>query len=252
MELSELDLLDDPPSLGYLDEALNFIAAERAIAAQKAQSAILRGGGAAKGGTSSSESAWRHVVQPRRTRRRKRPKTIRILRKASSDSRPTQNTVMTGKDQDENEDSSSSSSLDDAKATYLKSTPGTPPKRKFEKEKQRAITAGSNPRLRQSRSTPTLRIPLTNPPDPETLHLRTLAHKLRMLFPADAASLTAILYNDPPDTTVLHDPVFQSQDTLIHVFIDQYVCTATHLLPSSTLLTTSSPVLIFLSVSLII
>ena len=47
------------PSLGYLDEALSFIASERARYAAQRDKGV------------SSDSAWRHVIEPRRKRRRK-------------------------------------------------------------------------------------------------------------------------------------------------------------------------------------
>ena len=60
----------DQPSLGYLDDVLGFIAAEREkFAAQR--EAGIRGGSSA---ASTSESAWKHVIEPRRKRRRKRGK----------------------------------------------------------------------------------------------------------------------------------------------------------------------------------
>jgi hypothetical protein len=254
MELSELDLLDDPPSLGYLDEALNFIAEERAIAAQRALSAIRKGavvkgsGGALAGGgvTSGSESAWRHVVQPRR-RRRKKSKTprISILRKDAEEQQLplAEETVEADTTHDLDDDSSSSNEHRRRLriATHFKSTPSSPGKRKMEKQKQiggggSTATEGHHPSrsLRHSRSTPTLRISFANPPDPRTLQLRTLAHKLRMFFPADAATISALLDNDYPDSSPNDPcPTLDSrgrsapsrslQDMLIHVFIDQYV-----------------------------
>ncbi|RDB29820.1 hypothetical protein Hypma_013891 [Hypsizygus marmoreus] len=61
----EVELEMDPdlqPSLGALDEALSYIAAERAKVAQRA------------GATAATNAtAWKHVIEPRRKRRRKRP-----------------------------------------------------------------------------------------------------------------------------------------------------------------------------------
>ncbi|KAJ3540977.1 hypothetical protein NM688_g6148 [Phlebia brevispora] len=61
------------------------------------------------------------------------------------------------------------------------------------------------------------------PIDARVLQLRNLAHKLRMLFPRDAAALSAILSHDQPDASDFVDPrgpAPRMKDTLIHVFID--------------------------------
>jgi len=65
---------------------------------------------------------------------------------------------------------------------------------------------------------------LTTPPDPHVLQLQSLAHKLRTLFPEDTDPLNSVLSNDFPDSADFIDPYGptpQSQDTLIHGFIDQ-------------------------------
>jgi hypothetical protein len=66
------------------------------------------------------------------------------------------------------------------------------------------------------------------PPDPRILQLRSLAHKLRLLFPENAPELTTILSsNDLAESASTfvdpRGPTPQSQDTLIHIFIDQSV-----------------------------
>jgi hypothetical protein len=115
----------------------------------------------------------------------------------------------------------SSSSFERTPSGRFKSTPATP--RRAKKEKEKRILVLDNPKLSHSRSTPTLRLSLTFPADPRVLQLRSLAHKLRLLFPEDEAALTTTLSNDFPDNDNFIDPrgpVPQSQDTLIHVFID--------------------------------
>ena len=62
------------------------------------------------------------------------------------------------------------------------------------------------------------------PSDPRVLKLRTLGHKLQLLFPEDAPHVSSVLSNGPVDQGGLvghggSRP--QSEDTLIHVFIDQ-------------------------------
>jgi hypothetical protein len=217
-DLSDLENLDDAPSLGYLDKALRFIAAERTrIAAQRDSE---------RNNSSAAESAWRHVVRPHRTRRRKKSK---VRQRVSGDEDITN--IQLDEDHSGPQDADESSSSDHRPslgASKYKSTPATPSRRKMEKHRQRAAEAASaasrNPRLHQSKSTPSLRLAVTLPLDPRILRLRALAHKLRMLFPADAATLSVILSNDIPDRTDFVDPRGprpQSKDTLIHVFVDQ-------------------------------
>ena len=196
---------DGQPSLGYLDEALSFIASERArYAAQRDK------------GDMPLENAWRHVIEPRRKRRRKRSKAT-----------PT-DTTTEGAD-----DSPSSSSLDhDAPPSsypFHKSTPGTPGRSKDKRHRRRA--------LRHSKSTPNLDNLLVSSSssvpalDPRVLQLRSLTHKLRLLFPEDSAALSTILSRDFPNGSEFIDPrgpVPGPQDTLVHVFIDQCVSPFQH------------------------
>jgi len=82
----------------------------------------------------------------------------------------------------------------------------------------------SNPKLSHSKLMPSLRLSLTIPPDPHVLQLQSLAHKLHMLFPENTDSLNSVLFHDFPDSADFIDPCEpapQSQDTLIHIFIDQ-------------------------------
>lgn len=64
----EDDYEDGQPSLGYLDEALSFIAEERA----RWTAAREHGGEAGQGGV-VGQGDWRHVIEPHRKRRRKKP-----------------------------------------------------------------------------------------------------------------------------------------------------------------------------------
>lgn len=226
---SSIDVLDedgDQPSLGYLDEALGFIAAERAkfFASRDAS------GGVGVGNRSStSDSAFRAIVQSRRKRRRK--KVVKShsqgpLNRAplslDSDSRMEDTAGDPSGAGDANlEDSSSSpeTSSPPAKNATPITTRGRDPRKKG-----RVVQATALPIL-HSRSTPSLRLGPTNLPlDPRVLKLRALAHKLRLLFPEDAARLSSILSNDQVDEGDFVDPRGpkpQSKDRLIHVFIDQ-------------------------------
>jgi hypothetical protein len=217
VEIEDISDIDesDQPSLGYLDEALSFIAAERTRFAAQREAGV-------KGNGSTLENAWRHVIEPRRKPRRKRKHLILLSRHLAEGALPTETTEATAEaDQDADD---SSSSFDQSPSAYFKSTPTTPARTKKEKWKQRTLAIDSNPKLSHSKSTPSLRLSLTIPPDPRVLQLRSLAHKLRTLFPEDSDSLNSVLSNDFPDSADFIDPrgpAPQSQDTLIHVFIDQ-------------------------------
>ncbi|KAF7377948.1 hypothetical protein MSAN_00218700 [Mycena sanguinolenta] len=226
-ELSDLEDLDlDPqPSLGLLDGALSFIAAERArwTAQREADAA-------------ANEGAWKHVVEPRRKRRRKR--TARNPK--PDDSRDDHAEVEEGESIAEDADDSSSS-LDHTTTTTTTTTrtvPTTPARSRKERRRQQALanaSPSSNRVLIHSKSTPQLRVPPLNlephphPHYPRVVQLRSLAQKLAKVFPADKPALGGLI---PPDLD-LHQrmraddffvdprgPPPGANDTLIHVFID--------------------------------
>ncbi|KAJ7474702.1 hypothetical protein FB451DRAFT_1174136 [Mycena latifolia] len=224
-ELSDLEDLDlsPQPSLGLLDGALSFIAAERA-----------RWNAQREAGAVANEGAWKHVVEPRRKRRRKRtartPKTDDGLR----DDPIEEAESIAAEDADD-----SSSSFDNTTTTTTtthKSVPATPARSRKERRRQQALATTSPSATRvliHSKSTPQLRVlPLAHEPHPHyprVVQLRTLAKKLGKLFPADEAVLDGLI----PADLELHqrlraDDFFVDprgrppgdNDTLIHVFID--------------------------------
>ncbi|KAI0659117.1 hypothetical protein C8Q70DRAFT_989071 [Cubamyces menziesii] len=218
----------DRPSLGYLDSALTFLAAEREKLAARRE---LRGNS-----STTSDSASPYVIpsSSRRKRRRKRNRSTQDTRRtALEDGLETEATAGGADAVDEasadNEDGDTSSSSVDVSSSSAncKTTPATPAILRKEKHKQRA-DADQNPRLHHSKSTPTLKPNptlhvMTKSFDARTIQLRTLAHKLRLLFPSEANALSAILSRDFTSSLTYADPrgpVPQSQDTLIHVFID--------------------------------
>lgn len=219
----------DQPSLGLLG-ALEFLAAERA------RLVAARGDAVGQRGNSSttSDGTWQHALamSPRRKRRRKRNKSER---RPDPEESPT---VATNGDADDtagnvtasqDDADDSSSSIDPSSPQYYKSVPPSPPPQQQEstRRNQRSTVQTTNDttlRIHHSKSTPTLRLPITMPMDARVLQLRNLAHKLRMLFPQEAASLADVLSNDNPNSSDLSDPrgpIPRSHDTLIHVFIDQ-------------------------------
>ncbi|KAJ7598867.1 hypothetical protein C8J56DRAFT_1039745 [Mycena floridula] len=239
----------DQPSLGFLDEALRFIAAER-----ERFNAQL-----------DADAKWKNG-DSRRKRRRKRTKTPR----GHSPSRTTTSGASTaplepgstvtspdqGEDGDQDADESSSSydrhdkNNDKINGGYLfKSTPGTPSRRR-DRERGR----GKRPpgRLRNIQSSPHLRLNLNgrsamngdgipaprhvldeDEENPRASYMKSLGEKLGKLFPEDSLYLEKVQFRtllplDPDhdqtellggyvDTT---GPSPMAGDTLIHVFID--------------------------------
>ena len=221
---------EDQPSLG-LAGALDFLAAERAkfVAQRPTTGSIAR----EHSSNATSDDTWRHVVgQPRRRRRRKKnrshsPQPHRSV--AGNGSADALGEMDTTNDEEEDEEDATDSSDVREPVRYYESTPASPPlnatksgrAQRREKEKQESRLT-----MHHSQSTPSLRLTTSIPIDPRVLQLRNLAHKLRMLFPKDAASLAAVLADDQPDEDDFVDPrgpVPRAKDTLVHVFIDQCV-----------------------------
>ncbi|TFK50434.1 hypothetical protein OE88DRAFT_1660824 [Heliocybe sulcata] len=206
--LQDEDISLDQPSLGYLDDALNFIAEERArLTAQleaRLQKPIVL--------DSSKEN------DARRKRRRKKPKSlVRILHREGGykEEAHSDDTERVRPGPDEEDDDSS-----DSLGLSFSSFPSTPPKASGSRKSGRRL---SPLRVTRSRSTPTLRLAASIPLDPHVLQLRSLAHKLRLLFPEDGSTLSSILSADYPDANDFVDPRGpspQSSDPLIHVFVD--------------------------------
>ena len=221
------DVLDedgDHPSLGYLDEALGFIAAERAKFLASRDTV-----GVAGNRSSTSDSVFRAIVQSRKKRRRKKVVKShsqgplnRTLLFLESDSR-IEDTAGDPSGAGDATLEDTSSSFETSSSPTKNATPVTARGRDSRKKGKAVET--TPPPLLHSRSTPSLRLATTNLPlDPRVLRLRALAHKLRLLFPLDAARLSSILSNDQANEEDFVDPRGpkpQSKDTLIHVFIDQ-------------------------------
>lgn len=227
---SGVDFLDedgDQPSLGYLDEALGFIAAERA---KFFASRDVAGGAASGNRSSTSDSAFRAIIQARKKRRRKKV--------TESHSQGPLNRISLALDRGSRiEDTAgdpsgagdatledTSSSFEASSSPAKNATPVTARGRSSRKKGKNAERTTTTPPLLHSRSTPSLRLTTKSLPlDPRVLRLRALAHKLRLLFPEDAARLSSILSNDQAEEGDFVDPRGpkpRSKDTLIHVFVD--------------------------------
>ncbi|KAL5504953.1 hypothetical protein ACEPAH_7616 [Sanghuangporus vaninii] len=235
----------DQPSLGYLDDVLGFLAAERAkLTAQR--EAGLKGGQSSQSQASTSESAWRHVVEPRRRRRRKRNKNhVSSMSASTSGANVDLDADGDGEADAEGVATPIGDALDGSSSgeywSHGKSVPATPPHGTSRRLRNIAskgkgkdpmtvtipgtsATIPVHPKLSHSRSTPSLRVTIPTPPDARVLRLRTLATKLRMLFTEDARHLSSVLLNDAPGEDGFIDPRGRppegADDPLIHVFVD--------------------------------
>lgn len=188
---------DGQPSLA-LEEALSFIASERVRYAAQRDKGL------------TAESAWKHVIEPKRKRRRKKSKSGSTV------------TDTTGTEATTEDDTGvlSCSSLDiQLTASLPVHKPVKDPSTK-ERRLLRKAAAAERKLLRHSKSTPNLDSLASVSLNPRVIQLRSLIHKLRLLFPEDSAGLSAILSNDFAGGSTL-GPIPRPEDTLIHVFIDQ-------------------------------
>jgi hypothetical protein len=226
--LHQLSLEDvEVPSLGYLDETLQYLAAERDRfdAARNAAAAA---------------AAQQEGTKKKRRRKHKSSRATSTARSTATSAATTNTSALLSPGDDNQDADDSSSSYDPQYSTsnnntsssnnVFKSTPGTPRRRRG--------------RLRHSRSTPQLR-PVDGDEEPiRVIELRTLAKKLEKLCPDDKEYLQKISYStevssphrtseDEGEDGVL-DPLGGFVDTrgtppskreqrLIHVFVDQYV-----------------------------
>jgi hypothetical protein len=222
---------EEQPSLGYLDEALQFIAAERA------KLTVTRGNSWYRANSSTSDdpsSAPHHQRQlshnqqqltPRRRRRRRKARSIiptvlvRESSGAAADDNQTPRAARLGRG-DLSDLSSPDISSSEA-AIRFSSTPGSPLRRAGRRNSVRSASVDGRPRLGHSKSTPSLR---PGPLDPRVVRLRSLAIKLKFLFAPEAELLTAVLSNESllspsPDFIDPRGPTPSPGQPLVHVFI---------------------------------
>lgn len=221
---------EEQPSLGFLDEALQFIAAERAKLTATRDNSWQRGNSSTSDDPSSHRQQLprQHQHQqltPRRRRRNRRARSIvpNILVRESSgaagdDNQPHSETLEV----DDPSDLSSPDISSSEAAIRFRSTPGSPRRRARRRHSVRSASADGRPRLGHSKSTPTLR---PGPLDPRVVRLRALAIKLKFLFAAEAELLTGVLSNDSllsssPDFIDPRGPPPRPGQPLVHVFID--------------------------------
>ena len=223
---SGIDMLDgDQPSLGYLDEALGFIAAERA---KFFASRDATGGAGAGNRSSTSDSAFHASIQSQRKRRKK--KVAKSHSQGPVDRTPLSLDIDSRLEGTAGDPSGAGdATLEDTSSSFESSSSpakhATPVTSRIRDSRKKGKTVEATTPLLHSKSTPSLRLTARSLPlDPRVLKLRALAHKLRLLFPKDASRLSSILSNDQANEENFVDPRGpkpQSKDTLIHVFIDQ-------------------------------
>lgn len=229
---------DTLPSLGYLDEALQFIAAERAKL-----TAPRDNWHSSHSATSDDPPRGRQQQQQRRRQQQQQQQTLPRRKRRRAKARSLGRTIGVPDsvpsfghsgavdaeilDGDDASDFLSPSPSPDVSSSELavrfKSTPASPPRRKARRRiSVRSASADARPRLGHSQSTPSLR---SGPLDPRVVRLRALAIKLKFLFAAEAELLTAILSNQSlqspsPDFIDPRGPAPQLGQPLVHVFID--------------------------------
>jgi hypothetical protein len=241
VDSGEYDDSNDPdedtlPSLGYLDEALQFIAAERAKLTAPRDNSWHR----SQSGTSDDPPRGRQQQHQRRRqqqqqqqqqprRRRRRAKARSLGRTIGVPDSFGQSGAVDAEihDGDDASDFISPSPSPDISSSELavrfKSTPASPPRRKARRRNSvRSASADARPRLGHSLSTPSLR---SGPLDPRVVRLRALAIKLKFLFAAEAELLTAILSNQSlqspsPNFIDPRGPTPEPGQPLVHVFVD--------------------------------
>jgi len=235
------------PSLGWLDEALQFIAAERAkLTAPRDNSWQQRGNSSTSDDPSSrpqqqfphhhhhyyhykqqQQQQQQQQLTPRRRRRNRKARSIvpSILVRESSGAAGDDHHPEPQSDPLEGEDPSDLSSPDISSseaAIRFRSTPGSPRRKAGRRNSVRSASADARPRLSHSTSTPNFR---PGPLDPRVVRLRALAIKLKFLFAAEADLLAGILSNESlqsssPDFIDPRGPPPRPGQPLVHVFID--------------------------------
>jgi len=227
------------PSLGYLDQALQFIAAERARLTVPRDNSWYR--------ANSSTSDDHHPQQrqqlsqihhnhnhqhqhqqqltPRRRRRRRKARSIipTILVRESSGAAGDDNLSHPERlERGDHPDLSSPDNSSSEAAIRFSSTPASPVRKLGRRNSARSVSVDGRPRLGHSKSTPTLR---PGPLDPRVVRLRSLAIKLKFLFASEAELLTTVLANESllsssPDFIDPRGPAPTPGQPLVHVFID--------------------------------
>jgi len=231
---------EEQPTLGWLDEALQFIAAERAkLTAPRDNSWQQRGNSSTSDDPSSRRQQqqlphhYHHYKEqqqltPRRRRRNRKARSIAptiLVRESSGaagdDHHQPHSDPLEGEDPSDLSSSPDISSSE-AAAIRFRSTPGSPRRNARRRNSIRSASADARPRLSHSKSTPNFR---SGPLDPRVVRLRALAIKLKFLFAAEAELLAGVLSNESlqssaPDFIDPRGAPPRPGQPLVHVFID--------------------------------
>ncbi len=236
---------EEQPSLGYLDQALQFIAAERA------KLTVWRDNSWHRANSSTSDDHpstlpqrqqpphnhhnhnhnhnhyhnQQHQLTTRRRRRRRKARSIipTILVRESSGAAGDENQSHPGRlERGDPSDLSSPDNSSSEAAIRFSSTPASPTRKHLRRNSARSVSVDGRRRLGHSKSTPTLR---PGPLDPRVVRLRSLAIKLKFLFAPEADLLTTVLANESllsssPDFIDPRGPTPTPGRPLVHVFID--------------------------------
>jgi hypothetical protein len=231
---------EEQPSLGYLDEALQFMAAERAKLTVSRDNNWYRANSSTSDDHPSSlpqrqQLSHTHHNQPhqqqlttRRRRRRRKARSIIptiIVRESSgaaADDNQSQTERLERGDPPPPSDLSSPDNSSSEAAIRFSSTPASPTRKPGRRNSARSVSVDGRRRLGHSKSTPTLR---SGPLDPHVVRLRSLAIKLKFLFAPEADLLTTVLANESllsssPDFIDPRGPAPTPGQPLVHVFID--------------------------------
>lgn len=228
---------EEEPSLGYLDEALQFIAAERAKLTVSRDNTWHRANSSTSDDRPSSLPLQRqqlshihnHLHQqqltPRRRRRRRKARSIipTIIVRESSGAAGDDNQSQTERvERGDRSDLSSPDKSSSEAAIRFSSTPASPTRKPARRNSARSVSVDGRRRLGHSKSTPALR---PGPLDPRVVRLRSLAIKLKFLFAPEADLLTTVLANESllsssPDFIDPRGPAPTPGQPLVHVFID--------------------------------
>jgi hypothetical protein len=228
-ESSNVDDDSGQPSLGYLDEALQFIAAERARLTAPRDNSWQRDSSTSDNPPQQQQlhlQQQHQQLHPRRKRRKRKARSL-VRTIVVRDSGPPGDDNQSHTERLEGDDPSDQSSLDissSGAAIRFRSTPFPSPRKAGRHNRVRSASLDGRPRLGlgHSRSTPSLR---SGPLDPSVVRIRALATKLKLLFGAEAKLLTAVLSNDSlqSSSSDFIDPrgsTPTSGQPLVHVFVD--------------------------------
>jgi hypothetical protein len=236
---------EEQPSLGYLDEALQFMAAERAKLTVSRDNTWYRPYSSTSDDPPSSlpqrqqlshnhnhhnHHSQQHQQQltTRRRRRRRKARSIipTVVVRESSGAAGDDNQAHTERlergDPPPSSDPSSPDNSSSEAAIRFSSTPASPTRKPARRNSARSVSVDGRRRLGHSKSTPTLR---PGPLDPRVVRLRSLAIKLKFLFAPEAELLTTVLANESllassPDFIDPRGPAPTPGQPLVHVFID--------------------------------